>query len=1136
MTPQSFRPTYLLLLVLLVLSSTGCEQDEPPIGPSERVTPGQTEFSNEEPENAGTSFNNFGPDAPLASADAGGRGTLESAAPAPGAPSGREGTVEEADIYRVDNNRLFYLNTYRGFIIYDVNNPKAPKRISRLPVYGYPVEMFIEGSTVYALLRDALYLTQKRGELRFERHNVSQLVTIDISDLENPRILKRIDITGELREGVSRKIEDTIYVVSSIPQYYHWGWGYGRPENQQEQAWVYSFNVGDPEDPQLVEKLKIFEGGSYNNEGDCIRGFCPAAASENRSFSGLALSATSNALMVVENWQTYSYSNEIGRCGNSESTQQALVSVVDISDPAGDIRLHTRFETRGQLTDQFKQTYVFDEATQKGTYVGIFARNEWSSENCSGGRVIRNTLESWDVTDGDKPTQLDAVTFGKEDETVRGSAFDPERKVVYAITARQIDPLYAISYADPSNLEVLSEIDGLSGDMNVFRLIGDNRYLIGIGRDNSSTCTGFADPGETGGWRSTNIAVSIIDVRNVDAIRLVQRECVAVQNAEWVGSSLNWNLDQAHKMIGMHSDSRANVITVPIYYYARSSDTDDWWWYRRQTAVGVMSWDLAKYDDTKDETQQSVLQNFGTIIHPEGEVKRSAVFTHRGETDRRMVINLSDTHLSIADIDDLSRPVPQSVVEVAPYVQQLFRFGDYLVEQTGNGGFGYYFDGGQRDKAEFRIKKAGEGRLDDAPVVASFAVGQIQRVVKHGDKLVLFRYVQDAVDPGRFGYDRSTDALIYDLSDPTAPKRLSSVRLPRDVMPYYRFWCGTGDYWGGYAFGQQNNWVDFESGLAFLTHRWDDNFSESKRILVYLDLSDAADPKVSETELGVDGKPATIGLIPVGGDSFYETTSRYTLGLVPDGADRRGFYINYKLDMVRNGNESELRKVQYWAERWAPQDGKLTSGKSLNTPGQLLRTYARDGETLFLTQDASYTRERTDYGHNWRPTFRLHLLRALERDGRSLAELLDSQRFNDLHLQDLVISDGRLVLNARKASHYYLYDAVEGDSSDWRDFSDQLIIFDLSKHHLDETFRAPTATYNAQLMGTYKDELFVNLPGDGVLALNLKNPGNPFGTRFLRTLGYASHIEFAKGTAYVASGNFGVFEFGVGGPVVIPTR
>src|SRR5262249_31303377 len=157
-----------------------------------------------------------------------------------------------------------------------------------------------------------------------------------------------------------------------------------------------------------------------------------------------------------------------------------------------------------------------------------FARQEWGSSNCSSSQFIQNSLESWDITDGEHPVRVSSLPFGKPNETVRGTAFDTTRSLAYTITAQRIDPLYAISFADPKNLKVLSSIDGLSGDMNVFRLIEGGDFLLGIGRDNSTECSGFGTGG--GGW-GANVAVSVIDVRDTSAIKLVQRKCVTVNNA-----------------------------------------------------------------------------------------------------------------------------------------------------------------------------------------------------------------------------------------------------------------------------------------------------------------------------------------------------------------------------------------------------------------------------------------------------------------------------------------------------------------------------------------------------------------------------------------------------------------------------
>jgi hypothetical protein len=372
---------------------------------------------------------------------------------------------------------------------------------------------------VYALIRDALYLTQINGKPQFERYNTSQLVAIDIADPSKPTIIKTVDIIGQLREGVSRKIDNTIYVVSYMPQYYnYYGWGYANntATNPKEQAWVYSFDVSDPKAPRKVNELQIFEGGSVNN-------YTYGGSYYNKYFSGVAISATSNALMVVENWYVYAsnYSSATGTygCGSYESNQMSVVSIIDVSDPSGQIRRHTKFETNGTVSDQFKMTYVFDETANTGTFFGIFARSVWSTSGCSGTSFTQNTLESWDITDGNNPVRLNRLDFGKKNELVRGTAFDVSRKVAYGITAQRVDPLYAISIADPKNLKILSAVDGLSGDMSVFRLISDGKsngnFLLAIGTDTSATCTGF-DSGTN--RQASKIAVSIIDVRDLNKV------------------------------------------------------------------------------------------------------------------------------------------------------------------------------------------------------------------------------------------------------------------------------------------------------------------------------------------------------------------------------------------------------------------------------------------------------------------------------------------------------------------------------------------------------------------------------------------------------------------------------------------
>ena len=51
-------------------------------------------------------------------------------------------------------------------------------------------------------------------------------------------------------------------------------------------------------------------------------------------------------------------------------------------------------------------------------------------------------------------------------------------------------------------------------------------------------------------------------------------------------------------------------------------------------------------------------------------------------TNRRTMLNLSETHVSVTDLQDLDAPSLESDVEVAPFHSAVFKFGDHIVERV----------------------------------------------------------------------------------------------------------------------------------------------------------------------------------------------------------------------------------------------------------------------------------------------------------------------------------------------------------------------------------------------------------------------------------------------------------------------
>ena len=1076
-------------------------------------TKGQSDF--ETIENGGSDYARAG----TMEDSAGGAGAPNASPSAPptqdagtnekGAPSGRTGTVEEADLYRVRGNMMFYLNTYKGLTLFDLQDPKNPKKLYNLPVYGYPIEMFVEKNTVYALVRDALYLARVNGKLQFQRRYVSQLVTIDITNPKAPRVLQKFDIKGKLREGVSRKIENTVYVVSYTPRSYYWGWAYSRGNQTTEQATVYSFNVKDPKAVREVQHIDLIKIQTNNNSGSSNGstgtstspggGVAEPGRTSNgsRNFSGVTISATSNTLLVGERWNVWKYNNNSSRCGSYESYSELVMHVVDISDASGKIRVHTKFSVRGDLTDQFKQTYIYDEKTKKGTYFGIFRRQEWSSSNCRGERVIKNTLVSLDISDGKNPKVLDELAFGKPNETVRGSVFDRDRGIAYAITAQAMDPLYAIDITDPSDLKIRSEIDGLSGDVNLFRFIADRKFLLAIGRDNSSSCTGFGTDRV-----GTKLAVSIIDVRNVDKIRLVQRKCIAVEGAKWATSEINWNLDQAHKMIGMYSDKNVNLLTVPVSYHVRNENNQfRWWWYEYKSAIGIMKWDLSKYDDTKDHTQQNVLENLGTMIHPKGSVKRTIIFnlTQADQKTNRVVANLSDTHMSLVDLNDIKNPSMLSSLEIAPYVRSIYRFGNYVVEQLN------LTSSNNAQYNEFRVKKLNSGDINDTKAVANFFVGQIRTVMRTSKYLLLFRYKMTMRKSGTreyVDYDYNTSQLlIIDMSAPEKPKVRGSIDIPFNFIPYYRFFCGTSPamdlgYYGyhNYYGGSQNTrWVLNDNGIAALISGYNRNTRKNETKMLFVDLSNPDKPTYSTQQL-----PSN--------QQFFQLVK----------LDDKAFYLTHRkaVRTIRSGNYA-FTVYKYFAQPWYRQGESWKAGKSINVPGYLQRAFRDGNKVKLLTRDFGYIRHKTNNYYRYQNVFRFYLLE----QGSNKATLQDFKSFNGWNLRSMLLDGSRLYLVGQRDWYY-----MQNNKDDKYAQSDNLFAFDLSGDRFKELVSANTRTYNVQLMGVHQQRLFLNLQGDGVLVIDMRDTKNPKGLHFERTLGWLTHIEFSGDKALLAAGHFGVYE------------
>ncbi len=125
---------------------------------------------------------------------------LAAGAPAPGAASAQaEGdvarTIEEGDLYRVAGDTLYLLNTFRGLTIVDLSTVTV---LGRLPLVGYPHEMYVKGG------RALVFVSGADGN--------ASLVDVSVANPAAPSETTRVALGGPFR--ASRLVGDTLCAVT----------------------------------------------------------------------------------------------------------------------------------------------------------------------------------------------------------------------------------------------------------------------------------------------------------------------------------------------------------------------------------------------------------------------------------------------------------------------------------------------------------------------------------------------------------------------------------------------------------------------------------------------------------------------------------------------------------------------------------------------------------------------------------------------------------------------------------------------------------------------------------------------------------------------------------------------------------
>jgi hypothetical protein len=315
-------------------------------------------------------------------------------------------TVEETDLYRLEGNRLYYLNGYRGLMVFDVTDVDHPTLLGRSPMFGSPVEMIVRNGIATVVVAD-WYGNNDDGS----PFHGSIVRGIDATDPTHMRILGDAKLGGWVSD--TRVVGDVLYAVSQ-----EWGWD----------SYYYGAGLvssGAPSSSTETDKVVVssvsFAGGQIVAKG---RFDAPGS-------SGL-FSVTPTSILFAHTIQAADGSTS--PCGYYSPTRTAL-DYIDISDPSGNIaqRGHAEMDAvvQGWGTDNGRWNLDFADG-KTAHALGVV------QQGCGGAQSY--VMAAFDFTNADAPTLLSSMP-------ISGSAWMPAARFDSGrMYLSPTDPYYYSSY------------------------------------------------------------------------------------------------------------------------------------------------------------------------------------------------------------------------------------------------------------------------------------------------------------------------------------------------------------------------------------------------------------------------------------------------------------------------------------------------------------------------------------------------------------------------------------------------------------------------------------------------------------------------------------------------------------------
>ncbi len=419
--------------------------------------------------------------------------------------------IEEADIVKRIDNKIYLLNNARGLRIIDVSDWANPKLMGNFKFIGDPLEMYVNNGVACVIVRNysRCRLDEQAKPIKVAE---SVILVIDISDSNNPELIDSFDIDGYVSE--TRRVGDVVYLAGYKSDFvFPYLLKNAETERQnQPDGFVMSVYIAEPDNVHLVDEKEISGRGEY-------------------------IHATQNAIFVG---------------GYDYDSGYSIIQYVDISDWQGQIMLKDKIEVPGRILNRFcidaydNQLRVITQSELRWVTEGAGIGREIAISSDSSASSVGKEQESeltgvnlfvYDISNPDEIAAISSLHI-IDDEDLKAVRFDGDKG--YVITFFQVDPLWVIDISNPSKPVISGHLE-VPGYSTYLRPDGDR--LIAVGIDNTS------------GWRAS---VMLYDVSNLSAPTELDR---VVLGNEYSRSEANYD-EKAMKVI-----PEAKLIFVPFDTY-----------------------------------------------------------------------------------------------------------------------------------------------------------------------------------------------------------------------------------------------------------------------------------------------------------------------------------------------------------------------------------------------------------------------------------------------------------------------------------------------------------------------------------------------------------------------------------------